>query len=47
MPILRRDRGAAVSANVRMQKFTWTADGLPNFGEPVPIGQALAVPSGE
>jgi hypothetical protein len=30
-----------------MQKFTWNADGSPNFGVPVPSGQPLPVPSGE
>jgi GH43 family beta-xylosidase len=33
--------------NVRMQKFTWTTGGLPNFGEPVATGRAIPVPSGE
>jgi GH43 family beta-xylosidase len=32
---------------IRMQKFTWNADGSPNFGVPVPSGQPLPVPSGE
>ncbi|WP_026631000.1 glycoside hydrolase family 43 protein [Dyadobacter alkalitolerans] len=40
-------QGCGGSRNVRMQKFTWTADGLPSFGEPVSTGQAIAVPSGE
>ena len=31
---------------IRMQKFTWKADGTPNFGTPVPSGQ-LAVPAGQ
>jgi len=39
--------GCDDSRNVRMQKFTWTADGTPNFGEPVSTGQAIKVPSGE
>lgn len=39
--------GCDDSRNVRMQKFTWTADGLPGFGEPVSTGQAIKVPSGE
>ncbi len=29
----------------RAQKFTWNADGTPNFGEPVAAGVALAVPA--
>ena len=32
---------------IRMQKFTWNADGSPHFGTPVPSGQRLAEPSGE
>jgi GH43 family beta-xylosidase len=32
--------------NVRAQKFTWTEDGLPSFGEPVAAGISLPVPSG-
>ena len=31
----------------RAQRFSWNADGTPNFGRPVPSGVALAVPSGE
>ena len=31
----------------RAQKFTWNADGTPNFGRPVAAGVAIAVPSGE
>ncbi|WP_374224156.1 family 43 glycosylhydrolase [Streptomyces sp. ISL-66] len=31
----------------RAQKFTWNADGTPNFGVPVATGTALAGPSGE
>ncbi|WP_192822143.1 family 43 glycosylhydrolase [Rufibacter sp. LB8] len=33
--------------DIRMQKFTWSATGLPVFGEPVPAGVPLAVPSGQ
>ncbi len=32
---------------VRMQKFTWNADGSPNLGTPVTSGQQLPVPSGQ
>jgi GH43 family beta-xylosidase len=31
----------------RMQKFTWNADGTPNFGIPEATSTALAVPSGK
>ncbi|WP_210488332.1 glycoside hydrolase family 43 protein [Rufibacter aurantiacus] len=33
--------------DIRMQKFTWTADGYPVFGEPVPSGVPIPVPSGQ
>lgn len=33
--------------NPRIQKFTWNADGSPNFGEPVPINTPITRPSGE
>jgi len=33
--------------NARIQKFTWNADGTPNFGTPVKIGEAIKKPSGE
>ncbi|WP_030438051.1 hypothetical protein [Actinoplanes subtropicus] len=38
---------AAARAATRAQKFTWNADGTPNFGSPVGLGVALPVPSGE
>ncbi|MBC3540952.1 glycoside hydrolase family 43 protein [Rufibacter sp. H-1] len=33
--------------DIRMQKFTWTADGFPVFGEPVSSGVPIKVPSGQ
>ena len=30
-----------------MQRFTWNADGTPNFGTPVGWGEPIVVPSGE
>ena len=33
--------------STRIQKFTWNADGTPNFGTPVPPGVPIPVPSGE
>ncbi len=33
--------------DVRMQPFSWNADGTPNFGQAIPAGQKLNVPSGE
>jgi GH43 family beta-xylosidase len=32
--------------NVRAQRFTWSKDGLPNFGMPTPVGRSIPVPSG-
>lgn len=32
---------------IRMQRFGWKPDGSPDFGTPVPSGQAIPVPSGE
>ena len=32
---------------IRMQKFTWNADGSPNFGIPAASGRRIAVPAGE
>ena len=32
---------------IHMQKFTWHPDGAPNFGTPIPSGQATPAPSGQ
>jgi hypothetical protein len=32
---------------VRTQKFTWNADGSPNFGAPVANGESSVRPAGE
>jgi GH43 family beta-xylosidase len=32
---------------IRMQRFTWGADGSPSFGAPVPSSQLVPRPSGE
>lgn len=37
--------GCGGNRSPRAQKFTWNADGSPNFGLPVKTGQILAVPS--
>jgi GH43 family beta-xylosidase len=39
--------GCDMNRTTRAQKFTWNADGTPNFGTPVALGTRLAVPSGE
>ncbi|HZH95158.1 MAG TPA: family 43 glycosylhydrolase, partial [Flavisolibacter sp.] len=31
----------------RAQKFTWNADGTPNFGQPLPLNVPVKKPSGE
>jgi len=38
-------QGCGGQRSPRAQKFTWNADGSPNFGLPVKPGQALAIPS--
>ncbi|HEX7860166.1 MAG TPA: glycoside hydrolase family 43 protein [Verrucomicrobiae bacterium] len=32
--------------NVRAQRFSWTANGQPDFGVPMPVGRSVPVPSG-
>ncbi|MEV6715171.1 family 43 glycosylhydrolase [Lentzea sp. NPDC051208] len=39
--------GCGMERSARAQKFTWNADGTPNFGTPVPLGAQLPAPSGE
>ncbi|GIH05449.1 hypothetical protein Rhe02_35160 [Rhizocola hellebori] len=39
--------GCDVNRTTRAQKFTWNADGTPNFGVPAALSTALPVPSGE
>lgn len=39
--------GCGNQRNPRMQKFTWNADSTPNFGNPLPSGTKIQVPSGE
>ncbi|MEJ7739077.1 MAG: glycoside hydrolase family 43 protein [Chitinophagaceae bacterium] len=40
-------QGCKNARNPRIQKFTWNADGSPNFGEPVKINVFIKKPSGE
>lgn len=40
-------QGCSNNRNPRIQKFTWNADGSPNFGEPVEINKPIQKPSGE
>lgn len=37
--------GCGTRRNVRMQKFTWNADGTPGFGVPVATGRRIEVPA--
>ncbi len=39
--------GCGDNRNPRIQKFTWNADGTPDFGIPVQINTPVKVPSGE
>jgi GH43 family beta-xylosidase len=39
--------GCDMNRTTRAQKFTWNADGTPNFGTPVSLSTRLPVPSGE
>ena len=39
--------GCDMNRSTRAQRFTWNADGTPNFGIPVPLGVQLTAPSGE
>ena len=41
------DTGPNWNRVIRAQRFTWRADGSPDFGEPVASGVVLPVPSGE
>jgi GH43 family beta-xylosidase len=41
------NQGCGDVRNPRMQKFTWSTDGTPNFGEPVKINTPITKPSGE
>jgi GH43 family beta-xylosidase len=36
-----------LNRSTRAQRFTWNADGTPNFGTPVGLGVTLTAPSGE
>ena len=43
----RRPGSGWAGRSLRAQRFTWNADGSPNFGTPTATSTALAVPSGE
>jgi hypothetical protein len=39
--------GCTGERTTRVQKFTWNADGTPNFGTPLSLDTAIAAPAGE
>ena len=39
--------GCGSTRSTRAQRFTWNADGTPNFGVPVALGEEIAAPSGD
>jgi GH43 family beta-xylosidase len=39
--------GSGWDRNIRMQRFTWAANGYPSFGQPVPVGIVLTNPAGD
>jgi GH43 family beta-xylosidase len=39
--------GAGWDRDIRMQRFTWDANGYPDFGLPIPAGLPIADPSGD
>jgi GH43 family beta-xylosidase len=43
----KKDPSPGWNRDVRLQKFTWNADGSPNFGTPVARGILLPLPAGE
>lgn len=40
-------QGCGGRRSPRAQRFTWGADGLPQFGRPVPVGVEMKAPAGE
>ncbi len=38
-------RGCGYFRSPRIQRFTWNADGTPNFGRPAPLGQPMKKPA--
>lgn len=43
----KETEGCSATRSVRAQPFSYKADGMPDFGTPVPEGQTVAAPSGE
>lgn len=40
-------QGCGTHRATRVQRFTWNADGSPNFGKPLPLDTLIPAPSGE
>lgn len=43
----KKETTSGWSRDVRMQPFTWKSNGLPDFGEAIPAGTKMKLPSGE
>ncbi len=43
----KMNQGCGSERSPRAQPCTWNEDGTPNFGRPVPVGEAIPAPSGE
>lgn len=43
----KKSKSPGWARDLRLQRFTWKADGSPDFGIPVPAGVFMPVPSGE
>ena len=43
----KKSKNPGWARDLRLQPFTWKADGSPDFGIPVPAGVTMSVPSGE
>ena len=41
------DKPSFANRKARMQRFTWRPDGTPDFGQPIPAGVPIPLPSGE
>ncbi|MBE7175870.1 MAG: glycoside hydrolase family 43 protein [Mucilaginibacter polytrichastri] len=44
---VKKDTEPGWNRDMRLQKFGWKTDGSPDFGVPVPAGEAMKKPSGE
>jgi GH43 family beta-xylosidase len=42
-----KSSGAGWTRDIRMQAFSWTPGGVPNFGKPIPAGIPIPIPAGD